>query len=148
MKPWSASRLAIQRSWHAASIATRFATQQTARSIRLFHRDHETHDGPMIVTTTRSCLLRQTRLYTRRKPVAIRPRTFFSSAGPGASQSPGAAADLTTPTFRILAPLIDELDKLAPRFEINPNQIQILREPKDFYATLKVCIPNLNAALV
>lgn len=34
--------------------------------------------------------------------------------------------------------LSTELDKLAPRFEIEPDQIDILREPKDFYEALKV----------
>jgi CDP-diacylglycerol--glycerol-3-phosphate 3-phosphatidyltransferase len=33
---------------------------------------------------------------------------------------------------------MNELDRIAPKFEIHGSQIQILQEPKDFYETLKV----------
>jgi CDP-diacylglycerol--glycerol-3-phosphate 3-phosphatidyltransferase len=32
----------------------------------------------------------------------------------------------------------NELDRIAPKFEIHGSQIQILQEPKEFYETLKV----------
>ena len=34
----------------------------------------------------------------------------------------------------------DQLDGIAPRFEVNAGQIEILREPKDFYEALKVSL--------
>ncbi|KAH3679762.1 hypothetical protein WICMUC_000728 [Wickerhamomyces mucosus] len=38
--------------------------------------------------------------------------------------------------------LINELDQLSPRFEISSNQIEILKDPKEFYSTLKQKINN------
>lgn len=38
----------------------------------------------------------------------------------------------------MLGTLTGELDKLAPRFEVNASQIRILRAPGEFYETLKV----------
>ena len=34
--------------------------------------------------------------------------------------------------------LTSELDKVAPRFEVQANEVTILREPEDFYEALKV----------
>ena len=34
-------------------------------------------------------------------------------------------------------PLVNGLDRIAPRFEIDAGDIEIIREPADFYATLK-----------
>jgi CDP-diacylglycerol---glycerol-3-phosphate 3-phosphatidyltransferase len=44
----------------------------------------------------------------------------------------------STPVPSMLWSLTDELDKLAPRFEMNAAQIHILRSPSEFYETLKV----------
>lgn len=38
----------------------------------------------------------------------------------------------------MLGSVTSELDKLSPRFEVEPSQIQILKSPSDFYETLKV----------
>lgn len=38
----------------------------------------------------------------------------------------------------MLGSITSELDKLSPRFEVNPAQIQILQSPSEFYETLKV----------
>ena len=38
----------------------------------------------------------------------------------------------------MLATITTDLDKIAPRFEIQPEQIQILKTPAEFYETLKV----------
>jgi hypothetical protein len=38
----------------------------------------------------------------------------------------------------MLAMITTDLDKIAPRFEIQPEQIEILRTPTEFYETLKV----------
>lgn len=96
---------------------------------------------PMILGTTRSTLLRQARLISSRRSTTFRPRTFFtSSANPGPASSSIGAHDAASPTFKMLGCLVDELDKLAPRFEIDASEIKILKEPKDFYEALKVRI--------
>jgi CDP-diacylglycerol--glycerol-3-phosphate 3-phosphatidyltransferase len=38
----------------------------------------------------------------------------------------------------VLGAFTNELDKIAPRFDLEGSQIQILRSPADFYNTLKV----------
>lgn len=38
----------------------------------------------------------------------------------------------------MLAPFVNELDKLAPSIDIRGDQIQILKTPSDFYEALKV----------
>ena len=40
----------------------------------------------------------------------------------------------------MLAPFVDELDKIAPSFKVNGSQIKIIQAPADFYETLKVSI--------
>lgn len=45
----------------------------------------------------------------------------------------------------MLGAFTSELDKIAPKFEIQGSQIQILRTPSEFYETLKVgCISNIG----
>jgi len=43
-------------------------------------------------------------------------------------------------THGVLAPFTSELDKIAPSFQINGSQIEILKTPADFYETLKTKI--------
>ncbi len=38
----------------------------------------------------------------------------------------------------MLAPLLSDLDRIAPSFQIHGSQIRVLRTPSDFYETLKV----------
>jgi CDP-diacylglycerol--glycerol-3-phosphate 3-phosphatidyltransferase len=38
----------------------------------------------------------------------------------------------------MLAPFANELDKIAPSFDINGSQIRVIQTPVDFYETLKV----------
>jgi CDP-diacylglycerol--glycerol-3-phosphate 3-phosphatidyltransferase len=38
----------------------------------------------------------------------------------------------------MLATITTDLDKIAPRFELEPDQIEIIQTPADFYETLKV----------
>jgi CDP-diacylglycerol--glycerol-3-phosphate 3-phosphatidyltransferase len=41
----------------------------------------------------------------------------------------------------MLATLTTDLDKIAPKFEIPPEQIRVIRTPAEFYETLKVSLP-------
>ncbi|PFH59886.1 hypothetical protein XA68_11744 [Ophiocordyceps unilateralis] len=81
------------------------------------------------------CVLRVRRTTT---PSPIRmPRRAYSRSGPGpaASSYPGADASVTTTT--LLAPLATDLDKLAPGFDMNQDDMRILKTPGDFYAALR-----------
>src|SRR2546430_5326665 len=60
-----------------------------------------------------------------------RARRYSTSAAPAGL--PTAAS----PTA-ILGGLTSELDRIAPRFDIQASQIRILRTPTEFYETLKV----------
>lgn len=48
-------------------------------------------------------------------------------AGAGAGAAPG-----------LLAPIVSELDRMAPSFDVRGDQIRVLRTPAEFYETLKV----------
>lgn len=37
-----------------------------------------------------------------------------------------------------LAPFVNELDRLAPSFDIRGEQIRVIQTPAEFYETLKV----------
>lgn len=62
------------------------------------------------------------------------PRRRYSNASPAPpasnAQSPVAA----------LGGLTNELDRLSPRFDINASQINILKDPSEFYETLKASL--------
>lgn len=74
---------------------------------------------------------------TRRLQVC-RPRLLhvelrkYSTSTLSAANSPGSSP------ASILGAFENELDKIAPRFEIHGSRIQILRSPSEFYETLKV----------
>ncbi len=44
----------------------------------------------------------------------------------------------TAPVGGVLAAFTEELDKIAPRFDIKGEQVTVLRTPEEFYETLKV----------
>lgn len=49
-----------------------------------------------------------------------------------------------TPATHPLAGITSQLDQVAPRFEIDPSEIQILDSPAAFYETLKVFLSALQ----
>ena len=61
-------------------------------------------------------------------------RRYSASAG-GSSTAAGSAQ---ISSIGALAPFINELDRIAPSFDIKGDQIRIIRTPADFYETLKV----------
>ena len=69
---------------------------------------------------------------TRRLPWQIRQRAQSTTGPVGSSQPPAHA--------KPLAALTSDLDRLAPRIDINADQIEILDGPKGFYDTLKAKI--------
>jgi hypothetical protein len=58
-------------------------------------------------------------------------RSYSTSNASMASSTPQSQASM-------LATISTDLDKIAPRFEIQPEQIQIIQTPAEFYTTLKV----------
>jgi len=60
----------------------------------------------------------------------IRPRRY--------STSPGAAGATPSSPAAMLAPLVGDLDKIAPSFSIDGSKIKVLKTPTEFYETLKV----------
>lgn len=65
----------------------------------------------------------------------------------GSTSSAASGGALQAPTSVSPAPLSSlksELDKIAPCFSINANQIEIIKEPKEFYETLKVRNPRVD----
>lgn len=65
-------------------------------------------------------------------------RRRYSSSAP---KAPVPGADSTS-AVAALGGLNSELDKLTPRFDLNANQIQIIKTPTEFYETLKVGARN------
>lgn len=87
----------------------------------------------MLLATLRPSLRRlPSSFYTRNVALPAAKRTIATS-------SPGAATTAATASsFSALSSLAAELDKIAPRFEIDAEKIHIIRTPSDFYSTLKV----------
>lgn len=70
-------------------------------------------------------------VFVRTRSVQCARRYSTADASSMASSAPQSHASM-------LAPITADLDKIAPRFEIQPEQIEILRTPSEFYETLKV----------
>ncbi|CCX32898.1 hypothetical protein FPQ18DRAFT_321902 [Pyronema domesticum] len=83
----------------------------------------------MIVTCLRPAARRLPAAFTGRYACPC-TRRFIASGPP----SPAPAVTLKTP---VLGSLTNELDKIAPRFEVDAEKIEIIRGPADFYSALK-----------
>jgi hypothetical protein len=83
----------------------------------------------------RSCL----RCVARARPAWPRPTISPNRiqcrrySGSATASSPGSSHAAGT-----LAPIVTELDRLAPSFDINGDRIHVIKTPSDFYNTLKV----------
>ena len=65
------------------------------------------------------------------RPMRSTRRYSTANAPQMASSTPQSQASM-------LATITTDLDKIAPRFEIQPEQITIIKTPAEFYETLKV----------
>ena len=76
------------------------------------------------------------RIVCRQWPRAAKGRRYSTASsgmsGAGVQSTSGQAAPM-------LATFTEELDKIAPRFDISGDQVKVLRTPSEFYETLKVC---------
>ncbi|PWW78178.1 hypothetical protein C7212DRAFT_293900 [Tuber magnatum] len=86
----------------------------------------------MIVTTLRNPFLRPAVRLTRCR-LCAHSRSLFSSS----TSTLHPNAPISSPASSILGSLTGELDRLAPRFEIQENQIRIIKTPSEFYSVLK-----------
>lgn len=68
---------------------------------------------------------------TNMAPARAQCRRYATPSGAAASSAPGNGAG-------VLAPLVSELDRMAPSFDVRGEDIRILQTPADFYETLKV----------
>ena len=73
------------------------------------------------------------------------PRRRYSNA------TPTPVSDATPSPVAALGGLTSELDKISPRFDVDASQITILKDPSEFYETLKaspVLYLNIRFSLV
>lgn len=54
------------------------------------------------------------------------------------ASGPPSPAPAAASKAAVLGSLTNELDKIAPRFEIDAERISIIKGPADFYSALKV----------
>lgn len=60
-------------------------------------------------------------------------------SGGAAGAAPSASTAGSISSVGALAPFVNELDRLAPSFDVRGDQIRIIKTPAEFYETLKVC---------
>lgn len=96
---------------------------------------HTSHLPKMITRKVlRSSAARSVRANTRAKCTPSKVRKFSSSTSSTTTPSPSSNAT----SVSSFGAFTNELDRIAPRFEIHGSQIKILRTPAEFYETLKV----------
>jgi hypothetical protein len=88
----------------------------------------------MIIRSFARCARSRARPLARWKVHQQRPSRGYSTSSSTAPPSPPASS------FSILGSVTSELDKISPRFEVDPSRIQILQSPSEFYETLKVSL--------
>ncbi|OAA57178.1 CDP-diacylglycerol-glycerol-3-phosphate 3-phosphatidyltransferase [Cordyceps fumosorosea ARSEF 2679] len=94
----------------------------------------------------RSCCRCVARARLQSRPAqlsAARAQVRHYSTPPGGAPAATAAASKAG----MLAPFVNELDKLAPSIDLRGDQIQILKTPSEFYETLKERIRNAKSRI-
>jgi CDP-diacylglycerol--glycerol-3-phosphate 3-phosphatidyltransferase len=89
----------------------------------------------MIVRSFTRCSapLRSAGSKLRKVPLHVKARRF-STASSRPAPTPDIAAVKTAP---VLSQFTDDLDKIAPWFDIHGSQVRVLKTPAEFYETLK-----------
>ena len=85
----------------------------------------------MIARSVLRCSVTRRLQVCRPRMALAKPRKFSTSASPVTNANSSSTATM-------LGAFTNELDRIAPKFEIQGSQIQILRTPSEFYETLKV----------
>lgn len=82
------------------------------------------------------CVVRpRSALRTNAVSSRVQRRSYGTAPGSGSTASSTQANGLSAGS---LAPLVSELDRMAPSFDICGEDVCIIRSPADFYETLKV----------
>ena len=84
-----------------------------------------------IVSISKDNIAKQFQPYSARGHV----RGYVSSSTVSGSTSGSSVQS----GLAVFAPLTSELDKICPRFEVDAEDIEVLRGPVEFYEVLKVC---------
>ncbi|KAK1760350.1 CDP-diacylglycerol-glycerol-3-phosphate 3-phosphatidyltransferase [Echria macrotheca] len=71
-----------------------------------------------------------------------RPRINHPQCRRFSMPSAGASQSATPSSTAMLAPFVNELDRIAPSFKVHGSQIRVLQTPIEFYETLKDKIRN------
>jgi CDP-diacylglycerol--glycerol-3-phosphate 3-phosphatidyltransferase len=66
-------------------------------------------------------------------------RRFSSTGAAHAASTSGTSG---SNAFGVLAPFVNELDRVAPSFDLRGDQIEVIQTPTEFYETLKDRIRN------
>jgi len=85
----------------------------------------------MIVRGIARCSATRRLIVCRPRLLQAKPRRYSTSTS--STPAPNGASQAS-----MLGAFTSELDRIAPKFEIQGSQIQILRTPSEFYETLKV----------
>lgn len=76
----------------------------------------------------------------------VRSRQFQVKSRRYSSTSTSSSPNGTSPAS-LLGAFTDELDKIAPRFDIEGSQVKVIRSPADFYKTLKEKIRSAKSRI-
>lgn len=84
----------------------------------------------------------------KRKAFCLPLRAVKTTRRYSSSNAPNMASAATQSQASMLATISTDLDKIAPKFEVQPDQITIIQTPAEFYATLKVGSCSLLQAFI
>ncbi|CAI6333289.1 unnamed protein product [Periconia digitata] len=77
----------------------------------------------------------------------VPPQSFAKTRRFSTANAPPPATSGTQSQASMLATITTDLDRIAPRFEVQPEQIEILRTPSEFYETLKEKISKAQSRI-
>ncbi|KAL5373933.1 hypothetical protein DPSP01_012328 [Paraphaeosphaeria sporulosa] len=72
-----------------------------------------------------------------RRSIPVRTRPAQCARRYSTANAPSMSSSAPQSQASMLATITTDLDKIAPRFEVQPEQIEILKTPSEFYETLK-----------
>jgi hypothetical protein len=119
------------RLFRTSSLGPQAPGNSRPRRPRAFDPTAKYFEEAMIVRSVLRCPASRRLQFCRPRLSQAKQCGFSTSATPAATGNGPLQASM-------LGTFTTELDRIAPRFEIQGSQIQILRSPSDFYETLKV----------
>jgi CDP-diacylglycerol--glycerol-3-phosphate 3-phosphatidyltransferase len=86
----------------------------------------------------RTLIRAQTPRVISRRALRVPSRPTKAARRYSTADAPAMASSTPPSQASMLTAITTDLDKLAPKFEIDPDQITIIQTPAEFYETLKV----------